>query len=662
MTLWLFVIFIAFSACKKDDPILTGEGDADLSFITAINNYKNHINGTETLTPGKILKHLKYIENNIDSLGKDEVILSQVLELVDLYETNKGPLFMNEGTRNGLDPSDHSGVELDWAMFQIQQGIIDRVYTLENINRYSGILNGAKFKTAKYFPGDVLPPSDPTSSYEVNINCSMPEVWWGEPVMYCEDMARRPTGAYVAPGSIVTISVPPSIVNQGFIIRVGAHSWDLSNKPTYKRLSRVSVTFPIVSTETQIANPLGGGIYIEVPYKAEFGMLPIEITNAVRSPFFSARSFDKTSLAEWQNTERKHPGPWADFESNKFMMQVPTHWIYNFNDPVTLMEDWDTSMDAVSELFGLPLVRNITVLYVQIDVMIRGSAYHPGYPQSNYPYNPVFYENGNKNHPLLKGPQYDSHITFHELGHAQLFTKFNGETEAAVNLPYVAVQNKKFGMPLDEAFGKSFDNENISLDQAAIMWMVTENFRNGKPMDISNTTKDEVRYQHRGYAKYVEIARIFGWDALTEFWHSVHEDYLKGISYPRNSDPTDSRILRMSRAAGADLTPLIHFWGVHPENPSGLRKSIIMEGIKPSAEIYDMLLHYRTIVPMDNNAFRDHASIIYPGGLKEENSDYGVGWYYVWSPIYSKTHGEAAVRALDYIINLYFPDGRPDED
>ena len=82
----------------------------------------------------------------------------------------------------------------------------------------------------------------------------------------------------------------------------------------------------------------------------------------------------------------------------------------------------------------------------------------------------------------------------------------------------------------------------------------------------------------------------------------------------------------------------------------------------PSAEIYDMLLHYRTIVPMDNEEFRDHANTIYPGGLKEGNPDYGVGWYYVWASAYDNTHGEAAVEALDDIINFYFPDGRPEEN
>jgi len=139
------------------------------------------------------------------------------------------------------------------------------------------------------------------------------------------------------------------------------------------RLDRVSIVYPIEEIRTSIASPLGGGIYIEVPYQADAGIVKVRITNAVRSPFFSARSFDKTTLEQWRTTERHHPGPWADFESDKFMMQVPTKWIYNYDDPVTLMQDWDTSMDQVSELFGLPPVRPKTVLYLQASFIYRST-------------------------------------------------------------------------------------------------------------------------------------------------------------------------------------------------------------------------------------------------------------------------------------------------
>jgi hypothetical protein len=482
--------------------------------------------------------------------------------------------------------------------------------------------------------------------------------------LYHDDPARRPTGCYLAPGSVGVITVPQSIVNKGYAVRVGAHSWDLAEKTTVKRLDRVSLVFPITGATIPIANPLGGGIYIEVPYKANADIVTVQIANAVRSPFFSATAFHTTTLSEWQNTERENPGPWADFESDKFMMQVPRSWIYNYANPVTLLQNWDKSMDAVSELFGLPLVRPKTVLYLQIDVLMRGTANFPGYPQSNYPYNPDAATNGNQAHFTLKGPQFSDWTVFHELGHACSFTKFKGETESAVNLLYVAMQNRKFGMQLDTAFGNSVSMmEQVSLDQAAIMWMVTENFRAQNPMDISNQPGDEVKYQHRGHGKYVEIVNLFGWGALSEFWHSVNLDYMNGISYSTNADPTDSRILRMSKAAGADLSPLVHFWGVQPDNPTTLRASIAAAGLQPSRAIYDRLLHYKSILPMNNQQFRDHAHIIYPGAISQGQSPlYGQGWYYVWLPKYIDSCGTVAQAALQHIIDLYFPQGQPPAD
>jgi hypothetical protein len=632
---------------------------ADLS--AAMSALTRHMAGTAPLTAVQIKAQADIIQSNIKLIGQDNIIIGAAFELFKLYETSEGPLFINAATKGGFART-KTGIDLDKAIFIVQQGLIDYAYTPDNLKKYPVLFDGVKFATSKYFPGAVAPPTDPKAAVTVQVNAAQPAIW-GAPVLYHDYPARRPTGCYLAPGSVATVTVPASMVNKGFTIRVGAHSWDLENKPNAERLDRVSIVYPITTAATQIANPLGGGIYIEVPYKAAAGIVNVQIANAVRSPFFSARSFNKTTLTQWLNTERKNPGPWADFESDKFMMQVPTGWIYNFADPVTLMQDWDASMDAVSELFGMPLVRPKTVLYLQIDVVYRGTANFPGYPQSNYPYNPDAAANGNQNHFTLKGPQYSDWTVFHELGHACSFTKFKGETEAAVNLPYVAMQNRKFGVELNPAFGNSGGQKQVTLAQAAIIWMVTENFRAGNPMDISNQPGDEVKYQHRGYGKYVEIARLFGWEALSDFWHSVNVDYIAGIDYPENTDPTDSRILRMSKAAGADLTPLIHFWGVQPANAANLKASIAAAGLQPSRAIYDQLVAYKALIPMNNRQFRDHAAIIYPGGVKEGQSpEYGVGWYYVWLPQYNESHGIAAQAAMQHIIDLYFPNGQPAAD
>jgi hypothetical protein len=602
--------------------------------------------------------------NNDELFESNSDLITSAFEVVSAYESAYRPLWLNDATRNVNIPREQSGgLELEMAMIAVMQGIIDHAYLPENISRFRNILEHKMFETSEYFPGKCDPPADPSISYEVKINASQ-SAPWGVLVMFDDKPARRPTGCYAAPGSFVTVTVPPSMVNKDYSVRVGAHSWDLSNKPRYERLDRISLLYPITNTETVVANPLGGGVYIEVPVAADAGIVTITITGAVRSPFYSDKPWHKTTLSEWMNTERHHPGPWTDFESEKYMMQVPTNWIYNYDSPDVTMANWNKAMDYVSDLTGKPHVRNgQTVLYHQVDVIIRGSAYYPGYPMSNDPYNPLNDENGNKAHYFLTGPGKGNSTTFHELGHAEHITKFPGETEAVVNLLYVAVMNQGFGYPLDLAFSLSMGNkETISKDQAAIMWMVTRNFRQGNPMDITNSTKNEVRYQHRGYGKYVEVADLFGWEALNNFWYSVNADYMNGITYNRNNDEADNRILRMSRAAGVDLRPLVQFWGVHPNNDDTLKLAVQSEGLMPSALIYDQLMHYKTLIPMNNAEFNEHADIVYPERDGTGNVDYGKGWYGVWDDQYNESHGDSAQIAIQEIIDYYFPAGRPNTE
>jgi hypothetical protein len=116
----------------------------------------------------------------------------------------------------------------------------------------------------------------------------------------------------------------------------------------------------------------------------------------------------------------------------------------------------------------------------------------------------------------------------------------------------------------------------------------------------------------------------------------------------------------MSRTAGADLRPLIHFWGIHPADNDALGKAMDAEGLEPSALIYDRLVHYKTLIPMSNAEFAGHARIVNPRGIRKgRNPLYGEGWYCTWLPKYEESHGTAAQTALQEIIDLYFPEGRP---
>ena len=211
-------------------------------------------------------------------------------------------------------------------------------------------------------------------------------------------------------------------------------------------------------------------------------------------------------------------------------------------------------------------------------------------------------------------------------------------------------------MPLDEAFRKSMELAHlgpITLDQVMIWWLVTENFRNGKPMDISDSTKNEVRYQQRGYGRYVEIMELFGWNVLPDFYRQEHLNYMKKA--PSDElHPVDSRILRLSIAANADLTPIIHAWGVHPVDPDALKKAISKKRLLPSKDILKRLQHYQSIIPADNAAFQDYYRAIYPTQPEGGHPDYGFGWFNLWKSRYNENHADHAKQAMQNIIDLYF--------
>jgi len=497
-------------------------------------------------------------------------------------------------------------------------------------------------------------------------------------VKFSKDALRRGTGLYLSPGSIGHVVVPTQLVGVGFQVLVGAHTHDHSKKKIYKRLHRVSKTFEIVAEETYITNPLGGGIYLQVPYGATLDLVEISIDGVLEAPRFSHRSFDQMSAQEW-NRRQKLEAPWADFESDKFMMQVPRSFIYRKAYPLQLMKDWDRAMDGYSEYLGIPPERrNRQVLYIQPDLQLRGSSFGIGYPQqvnnlANSKH--IASDNGDKNVWYLNNmtdgeKSLEQHVWSHELGHASAMSMFPGEKEAIVNFPLSYILNAKFGVDFSLAFSMTLTKPIIPPDEAAITWMVSPNFRAGKPMG-----ENEMRYQHRGYAKYGDVRRLFGWEALLSFHKKEHEDYLDGKLIDGRGpshglDRVSSRILRMSVAAKADLTPLIHFWGVKlavgvPDGmklKKGSKRSPTLASrlqefqIPKSKKIKDLLQRYKQIAPKNNAEFNAHYLRIYPKQPQGGHLNSGHGFYNQWKGRYNDEHGRQAVAFIDSLLQLYFPE------
>jgi autotransporter-associated beta strand protein len=625
------------------------------ALITALTALKAHITGAAPLTAAEIAAHKATIETYKRNLGFSPSALAAAMDLVRTYDEVLGPLWIARSLPARASVTD----DIHYTIFRVMTCIMIFGYTPSNVAAHPDLFNNFAFGSSTRFPGACAPPADPEQVHTAVINANYPDSWGrltiGE--SNSSNPSPKPTGTYLAPGSIATITVPASMVGKGYNVRVGAHKTDFSGKTSITRLDQCSLSYPIVSTSTKVANPLGGGIYIDVPpYISNVGVVSIQIKNAVRSPYFSAKSFHRTTLAEWQNTERNHPAPWADFQSDKVMMQVPTSWIYSLNDPVTLMADWDRSADSVNDLMGFPRIRGRETIYNQVDLMIAGiGGFTPGWPSVNNTYSPgTNYNNGYADNYLVRGPQFAPYVEFHELGHAYTFPKLTEERESDVNLLYVPVLNEGFGYSLDEAFRRSIDGRTyVTLDTTTIAWMMCDTFLNGVAMPEA-----EKQYAFKGHAKFVEVARLFGWKRLGNYFYSMNADYEAG----RTVDMTDrdSVLQRLCTSTGIDIRPLFHFWGFPPVNSTTLGNSIQTANLPASRVIYDTLVRYKSLVPPDNATFRTFANGWW--GKQPLSTGFSEERYHAarWDS-YDATMATATAARAQSIIDIYFPAGRPSD-
>jgi len=268
------------------------------TLITAISDIRAHVDGSITLSDAQLQTQANLFKDNAELLEKDLTAMNAAFELIDAYEDKHGALFINSktGGGEGIPREGNDDLTLERTILLVQQTVFDEVFrgklvqgeaafesVIENCQDY---LNGRAWKTSSFFPGHVDPPSDPTVEHSVIIDGTKAP-YWGKMVCFADEPALRPTGLYLSPGGVAKITVPSAFVNKGFQIRVGASEADNSNKDIHQRMDRVSALFEIDSTTVYVANPLGGGVYIRVPYEASAGEQTIIISGSVvKAPFF----------------------------------------------------------------------------------------------------------------------------------------------------------------------------------------------------------------------------------------------------------------------------------------------------------------------------------------------------------------------------------------
>ena len=661
---WLYVDNLLVSSGSDDiGSYATFTTNTPCETSEALIDLQNHINSNNTLTETELLAIRDVFLAQPQCLPNEEFIVL-AKSVIEEYDSLVGPLFSTANTVNGFskDPVAAPGLGMERAMVALQQVILDFVMTPEVYAEYPEHIDGWIFNTSHTFPGYVDPPADPSVSHSMQIRANFKDPAGTNPHLNINgdqtNHALRPTGLYLAPGSIATITVPNSLVGQGYYVRVGSHEWDLGIRPKFYRLDRITKKFPIDTSTIEVFNPLGGAISILVPYESDSGIVEISITNGVESPFFSLKSFYETPNF---NTELSKPGPWAVFETDNVMFTIPSHSIVPGQyDLMQTLIDWDTALQGVNSIMAREIVSDKHNMYMIADITIRHNVYSIGYPMSNTPLSftdvpgPAYFMNG-------PGP--DDETNFHESGHALAMTKFPGEVEAIVNFPYIMAMNYGLNEDLNEAVKHSFVPNTFDIDKTATHRMVSNTF--GSERDISNTTTDEVRYQHRGYGHYFEIVNILDWCPLRNFWKQEFIDFENGIDYGINNQDIDSRILRMSAGAQVDLRPLFHVFGILPEDSISLQEDLDQLDITPSEAIYNRLQDYFTLIPEDNAAFVDYALSVYPNLYTDgptATPDYGVGWHYQKSLTYDTIEAQERIETLQGIIELYYPNGEPSSE
>lgn len=629
--------------------------------IGALEDFRDHINGIKLLTAAEINQVKNIFSIYSSKLSFSSNIISLALDVIADYDQVIGPVFTTSTTINGFskDPNVSPNLEKERAIIVLLQGALDFIFTSDTYNSYPQFINGFKFNTCTSFPGNIAPPTNPAASYNITIRANFEDPWGMNPSYDIngdnDEHAYRPTGWYLAPGSVATIIVPDSMVGKDYYIRVGAHEWDLSTKPFFKRLDRVTKKFLIDSTTIKVFNPLGGAIAIIVPYQADEGIVNISGINVLEAPFYSIKSFYTSPNF---NAELSKPGPWAVFETDNVMYTVPKHSIIpgQFNLQQTLMQ-WDSALMAINRIGGRQKISDKHDLYMIVDELIRGGAYSIGYPMSN---DQVDYSVVPGPVSFIDGPNPKYEVHFHEYGHAYAISKFPGEEEAIVNFLYIMGMNYGLNKDLNEAVKFSFVPNTLDINKTATHRLVSNTF--GSARDISNTVTDEVRYQHRGYAPYFEIVNLFDWCPLQNFWLQEFFDFENGINHGINDQNTDSRIIRLCKATGADLRPLFKVFGILPLNPTAVQNELAANQIPASLTVYNRLQSYLSLIPADNTAFVNYALSVYPNLYSAgptENPNYGVGWHYQKSLTYNTTEANNRTAILQGIITEFFPNGQP---
>ncbi|MCK4294717.1 MAG: M60 family metallopeptidase [Planctomycetes bacterium] len=349
------------------------------------------------------------------------------------------------------------------------------------------------------------------------------------------------TGLYAPPGKLITVEVDQNAENKGLHIRIGAHSDKLWNKETWRRCPEICRRFPIAAQQTRAANAFGGLIYIETPRGNELGTLTVKISGGIETPWYV---LGRTDLKRWREDIRNRPGPWAELQTSKVILTVPSKVVRDLDDPKSLMEFWDKVMDSCADLAGWPRERVRPERYCA-DAQISAGYMHSGYPiMTLLDIIEVLVDK----EKLTSNAHGGIWGLFHETGHNHQSRDwtFQGTVEVTVNLFTIYV--------LENACGLSSE-AHPSFTKKARAGKLKRYLEGGAKFEAWK------RDPFLALDMYIQMQEAFGWDAFKKVFAEYRN--LPAGERPRSDDEKrDQWLVRFSRTVGRNLGPYFQAWGV----------------------------------------------------------------------------------------------------
>ncbi|WP_372847136.1 hypothetical protein, partial [Pontiella sp.] len=184
---------------------LTAKSDRLTETLEALSELENHLLGSTPLTGSEIALDMYTITNNAGLFASNTTVIAAGFDLVEAYDAEEGALWLSGSSVQSFDRTTVSDEDIDWVVYNVMQTIMDETYTVANVAANASFLDGKLFGCSAGFPGSVSAPVTATNTVTINASYPEDEAWprSGEGIY-----ARKPTGNYVAPGTIATVAVP----------------------------------------------------------------------------------------------------------------------------------------------------------------------------------------------------------------------------------------------------------------------------------------------------------------------------------------------------------------------------------------------------------------------------------------------------------------------